>query len=82
MTSSISSSVNRFQQSTPLSALQKTLASDIKAGTIKPSDERALTSALSSIDSTLQAGRTSGGGKGRPSPEAGKAKVEGSVNAT
>ncbi|WP_342360080.1 hypothetical protein [Terrarubrum flagellatum] len=48
-----------FAQYSPLSRLQAQLSSDITAGSIKASDQTALSAALQSIDASLQADRAS-----------------------
>ncbi len=69
-------SAGSFQRPSPRDALQQTLASAIKSGSIKETDKDALSSALDSIDSSLksqgEANRVSGK---RPSPGDLKAAV-------
>lgn len=57
----------------PLTMLQRTLASDVSTGKIKSSDQSTLNSALESLGSALQSSSP-------VSPEAGKAKVESLVD--
>lgn len=71
--STISASMQNVHHHSPLAKLQKTLASEISSGKINSADESALTSALESIDSSMQSAMTSGT---RPTPEEGKAKVQ------
>ncbi len=63
-------SAGSFQRPSPRDALQQTLTSAIKSGSIKESDKDALSTALDSIDSSLksqgEANRASGK---RPSPD-------------
>jgi hypothetical protein len=57
--------------------LQDELLSEVKSGAIKSSDQDALTSALTDIDSAMQASRTSDQASGtRPSPADMKSKID------
>lgn len=65
---SISAANNSAYQS-PLQRLQDELQSEVSSGAISSSDQDALSSALTDIDSSLQAGQSSSGTGGtRPSP--------------
>jgi hypothetical protein len=57
--SSLGSSQNTY--SSPLQQLEAELQSEVSAGTVSSSDESALSSALTSIDSSLSAGQSSSG---------------------
>jgi hypothetical protein len=73
---SISAASARTYQS-PLQKLQDELLSEVKSGAIKSSDQDALASALSDIDSAMQASRTSDQASGtRPSPDGLKSKID------
>ena len=73
---SISAASARTYQS-PLQKLQDELLSEVKSGAIKSSDQDALASALSDIDSAMQASRTSDQAGGtRPSPDGLKSKID------
>ena len=63
----------------PLSRLQSELASEVSAGTVSSTDQSALSSALTDIDSAMKSGATSSGGT-RPSPDAMKAKIDGLID--
>lgn len=76
MTSSISSNAMSMQRLSPLAMLQKNLVSEVSSGKINSSDQDALSSALQTIDDSMRSSRSSG----RPSPEEGKAKVEGMID--
>jgi hypothetical protein len=73
---SISAASGQTRQS-PLQKLQDELLSEVKSGAIKSSDQDALTSALTDIDSAMQASRTSDQASGtRPSPADMKSKID------
>jgi hypothetical protein len=73
---SISAASARTYQS-PLQKLQDELLSEVKSGAIKSSDKDALASALTDIDSAMQASRASGQASGtRPSPADMKSKID------
>ncbi len=73
---SISAASGQTCQS-PLQKLQDELLSEVKSGAIKSSDQDALTSALTDIDSAMQASRTSDQASGtRPSPADMKSKID------
>ena len=75
MTSISAASAQTYQS--PLQKLQDELLSEVKSGAIKSSDQDALASALSDIDSTMQASRTSDQASGtRPSPDGLKSKID------
>ena len=75
MTSISAASVNTYQS--PLQKLQNELLSEVNSGAIKSSDQDALTSALTDIDSALQASRASDQASGtRPSPNDLKSKID------
>lgn len=76
MTSSISSNAMSMQRLSPLAMLQKNLVSEISSGKINSSDQDALSSALQTIDDSMRSSRAGG----KPSPEEGKAKVEGMID--
>ena len=76
--SSIGSATASQQSFSPLKMLQDELASEVKAGTISSADQSALNSALSDIDSAMQASKPSAGS--RPSPDEMKAKIEGLID--
>jgi hypothetical protein len=71
MTSISAASAQTYQS--PLQKLQDELLSEVKSGAIKSSDQDALVSALTDIDSAMQAGRASGT---RPSPDGLKSKID------
>ena len=52
----------------PLDRLKNELSSEVQAGTVKSTDQDALSSALDSIDASLQADRTSQSPGSRPDP--------------
>ena len=61
----------------PLQKLQDELLSEVKSGAIKSSDQDALASALTDIDSAMQASRASDQASGtRPSPADLKSKID------
>jgi hypothetical protein len=73
---SISAASARSYQS-PLQKLQDELLSEVKSGAIKSSDKDALASALTDIDSAMQASRASDQAGGtRPSPADMKSKID------
>lgn len=74
---SISFSSQTMQRMSPLTMLQKTLATEVAAGKINAADQDALSAALDTIDSAMKSARQSGE---RPSPEGGKAKVESMID--
>jgi hypothetical protein len=75
MTSISAASAQTYQS--PLQKLQDELLSEVKSGAIKSSDQDALTSALTDIDSAIQASRTSDQASGtRPSPADMKSKID------
>jgi hypothetical protein len=75
MTSISAASAQTYQS--PLQKLQDELLSEVKSGAIKSSDQDALTSALTDIDSAIQASRTSDQASGtRPSPADVKSKID------
>jgi hypothetical protein len=75
MTSISAASAQTYQS--PLQKLQDELLSEVKSGAIKSSDQDALTSALTDIDSAMQASRTSDQASGtRPSPADMKSKID------
>jgi hypothetical protein len=73
---SISASFAGSHQS-PLQRLQQQLQSDVSLGTISSSDQSALSTALTDIDTALQQGRSSDQSSGtRPSRDAMKPKID------
>lgn len=75
MTSISAASAQTYQS--PLQKLQDELLSEVKSGAIKSSDQDALASALTDIDSAIQASRTSDQASGtRPSPADLKSKID------
>src|SRR5258708_39490794 len=60
----------------PLQQLQKELQSEVDAGKISSTDQDALTSALTDIDSSLQSSRSSGSSSKKTSPDDLKAKID------
>jgi hypothetical protein len=75
MTSISAASAQTYQS--PLQKLQDELLSEVKSGAIKSSDQDALASALTDIDSAMQASRTSDQTSGtRPSPADLKSKID------
>jgi hypothetical protein len=75
MTSISAASAQTYQS--PLQKLQDELLSEVKSGAIKSSDQDALTSALTDIDSAMQASRASDQASGtRPSPADMKSKID------
>jgi hypothetical protein len=76
MTSISALSANSYQSS-PLQRLQDELQSEVNSGAIGSSDQSALSSALTDIDSSPQAGRASDQASGtRPSPGDLKSKID------
>ena len=75
MTSISAASAQTYQS--PLQKLQDELLSEVKSGAIKSSDQDALASALTDIDSAIQASRASDQASGtRPSPDGLKSKID------
>ena len=75
MTSISAASAQTYQS--PLQKLQDELLSEVKSGAIKSSDQDALASALTDIDSAMQASRASDQASGtRPSPADLKSKID------
>jgi hypothetical protein len=75
MTSISAASAQTYQS--PLQKLQDELLSEVKSGAIKSSDQDALASALTDIDSAMQANRASDQASGtRPSPADLKSKID------
>src|SRR5439155_5602679 len=73
---SISAAANNVYQS-PLQKLQAELQAEVTSGTIATSDQDALSSALTDIDSSLQSSRSSDQASGtRPSPDDLKSKID------
>src|SRR5712671_2792334 len=71
------SAISSSSYQSPLQKLQAELQAEINSGTIGSSDQDALSSALTDIDSSLQSSRASdsAGGK-RPSPGDLKSKID------
>ena len=79
MTSISAASAQTYQS--PLQKLQDALLSEVKSGAIKSSDQDALASALTDIDSAMQASRASDQASGtRPSPANLKSKIDDLIN--
>ena len=79
MTSISAASAQTYQS--PLQKLQDELLSEVKSGAIKSSDQDALASALTDIDSAMQASRASDQASGtRPSPGDLKSKIDDLIN--
>ncbi|KYG25416.1 hypothetical protein SE92_30745, partial [Bradyrhizobium sp. AT1] len=75
MTSISAASAGNIQS--PLQRLQQQLQSEVSAGTISSSDQSALSTALTDIDTALQQGRSSDGSSGtRPSKEDMQSKID------
>jgi hypothetical protein len=75
MTSISAASTNTYQS--PLQKLQDELLSEVNSGAISSSDKDALSSALTDIDSAMQASRASDQASGtRPSPDQLKSKID------
>ena len=79
MTSISAASAQTYQS--PLQKLQDELLSEVKSGAIKSSDQDALASALTDIDSAMQSSRASDQASGtRPSPADLKSKIDDLIN--
>ena len=79
MTSILAASAQTYQS--PLQKLQDELLSEVKSGAIKSSDQDALASALTDIDSAMQASRASDQANGtRPSHADLKSKIDDLIN--
>ena len=79
MTSISAASINSFQS--PLQRLQDELQSEVNSGAINSSDQDALASALSDLDSAMQASRASDEASGtRPAPGDIKSKIDNLIN--
>lgn len=79
MTSISAASAQTYQS--PLQKLQNELLSEVNSGVISSSDQDALASALTDIDSAMQASRASDQASGtRPSPDEMKSKIDDLVN--
>lgn len=79
MTSISAASAQTYQS--PLQKLQDELLSEVKSGAVKSSDQDALASALTDIDSALQAGRAGDQASStRPSPADLKSKIDDLIN--
>jgi len=79
MTSISAASINTRQS--PLQKLQDELLSEVNSGAISSSDKDALSTALTDIDSAMQASRTSDQASGtRPSPDQLKSKIDDLIN--
>jgi len=79
MTSISAASAQTYQS--PLQKLQDELLSEVKSGAIKSSDQDALASALTDIDSAMQASRASDQASGtRPSHADLKSKIDDLIN--
>jgi hypothetical protein len=65
-----------FQNQSPLTILQNELASEVSSGPISSSDQSALSSALSDINSALQSDSSSS----PPSPSDMKSKIDGLIS--
>ena len=79
MTSISAASSNTYQS--PLQKLQDELQSEVNSGAVSTSDQDALSSALSDIDTSLQAGRASDQASGtRPVPGDLKSKIDDLIN--
>src|SRR4029450_6221953 len=77
---SISAAPAQTYQS-PLQKLQDEVLSEVKSGAIKSSDQDALASALTDIDSAMQASRAGDQASGtRPSPADMKSKIDDLIN--
>jgi len=75
MTSISAASTNTYQS--PLQKLQDELLSEVNSGAISSSDKDALSSALTDIDSAMQASRASDQASGtQPSPDQLKSKID------
>lgn len=70
-------SLGSMMRQSPLQRLQAELSSEVSAGTISASDKDALSSALTSIDSSIKSEMQSAGASGaRPSPDQMKSKID------
>src|SRR5438477_6940036 len=79
MTSISAASINTRQS--PLQKLQDELLSEVNSGAVSSSDKDALSTALTDIDSAIQASRTSDQASGtRPSPDQLKSKIDDLIN--
>ena len=79
MTSISAASAQTYQS--PLQKLQDALLSEVKSGAIKSSDQDALASALTDIDSAMQSSRASDQASGtRPSTADLKSKIDDLIN--
>src|SRR3954451_21510219 len=79
MTSISAASAQTYQS--PLQKLQDELQSEVNSGAVKSSDQDALASALTDIDSTMQANRASDQASGtRPSHADLKSKIDDLIN--
>jgi hypothetical protein len=79
MTSISAASAQSYQS--PLQKLQNELLSEVNSGVISSSDQDALASALTDIDSAMQASRASDQASGtRPSPDEMKSKIDDLIN--
>src|ERR1700712_2341284 len=77
---SISAAAGQSYQS-PLQKLQSELLSEVNSGAVSTSDQDALSSALTDIDSSLQSSRASDQANGtRPSPDDLKSKIDDLIN--
>ena len=75
MTSISAASAGNYQS--PLQRLQQQLQSDVSDGTISSSDQSALSTALTDIDTALQSSRSSDQSSGtRPSKDEMKSKID------
>src|ERR1700704_1503660 len=71
------SAISSSSYQSPLQKLQAELQAEINSGTIGSSDQDALSSALTDIDSSLQSSRASDSAGGtRPSPDDLKSKID------
>lgn len=73
--SAIASATAASQTHSPLSRLKTELASEVSAGTISSADQSALSDALDSIDSAMQASRPEKGSR-PPSPDEMQSKID------
>lgn len=65
----------------PLQKLQQELQAELSSGKISSGDQDALSSALTDIDSSLQADRSSQSSGSRPSPDEMKSKIDDLISA-
>jgi len=77
---SISAASSSLYQS-PLQKLQQELQAELTSGKISSDDQDALSSALDSIDQSMQADRGSASGGTRPSPDDMKSKIDDLIGA-